>query len=50
MIGEGLVEGQPVVFCVFDFSFMGEAWDLSSGKSFAGRLIVRWRRNFPWSW
>lgn len=34
MIGEGLVEGLPVVFCVFDFSFMGGSMGSVVGEKF----------------
>ncbi|SPP66787.1 acetyl-CoA carboxylase, carboxyltransferase subunit beta [Nitrospira lenta] len=34
MIGEGLVDGQPVVFCVFDFSFMGGSMGSVVGEKF----------------
>lgn len=40
MIGEGLVEGRSVVFCVFDFSFMGGSMGSVVGEKFC-RAIDR---------
>ena len=34
MIGEGLVEGRPVIFCIFDFSFMGGSMGSVVGEKF----------------
>lgn len=47
MIGEGLVEGRPVVFCVFDFSFMGGSMGSVVGEKFCRAVDRALEKKIP---
>ncbi len=47
MIGEGLVEGRPVVFCVFDFSFMGGSMGSVVGEKFCRAIDRALEKKLP---
>ena len=47
MIGEGLVEGRPVVFCVFDFSFMGGSMGSVVGEKFCRAVDRALEKKLP---
>jgi len=47
MIGEGLVDGRPVVFCIFDFSFMGGSMGSVVGEKFCRAVDRALEKKFP---
>jgi acetyl-CoA carboxylase carboxyl transferase subunit beta len=47
MIGEGLVDGRPVVFCIFDFSFMGGSMGSVVGEKFCRAIDRALEKKFP---
>lgn len=47
MIGEGLVDGRPVVFCIFDFSFMGGSMGSVVGEKFCRAIDRALEKKLP---